>query len=157
MDEMLKQGSSAPEAGHVAGDVVGLSELIAFSIRERVNGGEHNGQADKCQRKKLELEHCHDSQNQPENRTRIEEEPEHLGVDGVDVSVRVGCLKHPDGLAEIVGLVPPPEAHHQPARYVFNVPEVGGQQKHGDDEVEYVIGGEEDAQEVYQERSQSEK
>ncbi|KAG7828209.1 hypothetical protein KL920_003936 [Ogataea angusta] len=106
---------------------------------------------------KLELEHCHDSQNQPEHRTQVEEEPEHLGVYGVDVSVRVGCLEHPDGLAEIVGLVPPPQAHHQPARDVFDVPEVGGQKKHGDDEVEDVIGSEQQAKEVYQERGYSEE
>ncbi|KAG7695200.1 hypothetical protein KL933_003579 [Ogataea haglerorum] len=105
----------------------------------------------------MELKHRHDSQSQPENRTRVEEEPEHLGVQGVDIPARVGGLEHPDGLAEIVGLVPPPQPHHQPARYVFHVPEVGGEKKHGDDEVEDVIGGEKDAEEVYQERQYSEE
>lgn len=154
--EPAEQGS-ADGGEHLVGDVVCLAELVALGVSHGVCEGERDGDDDQDEGEELELQDGEDGEDGPHGRDNVHEGPEDLGVNGVDVSGRVGVLEHPDGLAQLVGLVPPAQAHEEPARDVFHVPEVCRKKEDDGDKEQDVVRREEHSEEVDGDRRQPEQ
>lgn len=107
------QAGQAREEGATDGgkdvvcNVVCFAKLVAFRVRHGVGEGERDGDDDEDEGEQLELEEGKNGEEGPNCRDNVHERPKDLGVDRIDVSVWVGVLKDPDGLAELVRLVPP--------------------------------------------------
>ncbi|RDW67836.1 hypothetical protein BP6252_09232 [Coleophoma cylindrospora] len=92
----------------------------------------------KRQPNKHELHQGQDRQADPEQRLRVEGEPEEARVGRVDdLSRRVRGFKDPVRVTGLgIDFVPPAQAHEPPAGDVLEVVEVDGEEEDGDDEDE---------------------
>ena len=101
----------------------------------------------------LQLDQRHNRQRHPQRRLRVQRQPEEPLVRRVHefparlVRLR-RALEYPVRVARLrVDFVPPSEAYETSPRDVLEVVEVGGEEEHGDDEVEHEGAAEDDAAE----------
>lgn len=112
----------------------------------------------KRQPDELQLDQRHNRQRHPQRRLRVQRQPEEPLVRRIhELPARLvrlrRALKYPVRVAGLgVDFVPPSEAYQASARDVLQVVEVGGEEEHGDDEVQDEGAAEDDAAEEVDEK-----
>ena len=109
---------------------------ILPSTRQENHTRERREHTNKRQPNKLQAEQRHNSQHHPQQRLRVDGQPEEATVGRVDdLGPRLAALKHPVRVARVrVDLVPPAQAHESAAGNIFEVVKVAGEEENGDDE-----------------------